>query len=148
MEIKSNTFGYRLKQLRHRANLKQEELGNILGVNKATISRYEHNVLEVNYDTLGKLSNLFGVTPNYLLGTEQKEAPLLPIDTLTTIEEAYLNKVKTDINEIMNKLNIIDILMFKSILTSNCTLEQFLSSLKEFESIQQNLPNPQNKKQY
>lgn len=61
-------FGDRLKELRKEKNISQEELGAHFGVNKATISAWEVNKAQPNYETLLKLASLFNVTPNYLLG--------------------------------------------------------------------------------
>lgn len=61
------TFGDKLKQLRESSGLKQEELGKIVNLSKATISRYEANTIEPNNETLKLIANYFNVSVDYLL---------------------------------------------------------------------------------
>lgn len=58
----------RIKNLRETSNETQEELGKILNVSKATISKYENGTVEMSNDTLIKLANHFNVSTDYLLG--------------------------------------------------------------------------------
>jgi transcriptional regulator with XRE-family HTH domain len=56
--------------LRTNAGLTQEELGNLLGVQKAAIQKYESGNINFKVNTIIKLSKIFGVTVGYILGTE------------------------------------------------------------------------------
>ncbi len=58
----------RIKKLRESSNETQEELGKILNVSKATISKYENGTVEMSNDTLIKLANHFNVSTDYILG--------------------------------------------------------------------------------
>lgn len=60
-------FGKRLRELRISMNLKQKQLGDILNVSKATISKYELNHLQPNLETLIIISQYFKVSIDYLL---------------------------------------------------------------------------------
>lgn len=62
------TLGYKIKLLRKENGLTQLELGDKLGLSKANISKYESNVHEPSIETLNKLSDLFNVSVDYLLG--------------------------------------------------------------------------------
>lgn len=65
------TFGKRIKILREKNNWTQEYLANKLNVSsKTVISNYETDYSEPNFDTLIKLSQLFKVSTDYLLGIE------------------------------------------------------------------------------
>lgn len=66
--MKYELFGVRLKQLRQEKGFTQENLGKILMVNKSSISRYEKNEQIPEINTLHKISEVFNVTLDYLLG--------------------------------------------------------------------------------
>ena len=61
-------FPARLKQLRTERGISQENLGAELNLGKSTISSYEAEGRQPNYDTLIKLANYFDVSVDYLLG--------------------------------------------------------------------------------
>lgn len=62
--------GERLKELRNSRNLTQEQLGNILGVTKASICCYEKGTRTPTLETLMDIVEFFGVSADYILGTE------------------------------------------------------------------------------
>lgn len=61
-------IGTRVKELRKRERLSQEELGHKLGVVKQTISAWETDKYDPDYATMIKVANFFGVTVDYLTG--------------------------------------------------------------------------------
>lgn len=65
-------FGETLKRLRIERGLSQEELANIIGVAKSTISMYELGSRIPKADaTLKKLAQYFNVTIDYILGLSE-----------------------------------------------------------------------------
>ncbi len=60
----------RLKELRKENNLSQRELGKAIGVTRQAISLYERGDRQLKLKTLGKLADYFGVSVDYLRGTE------------------------------------------------------------------------------
>lgn len=84
------TLGHRLKALRKERGLTQEELGNLLGVTKASIQKYENGVIQnIKPRTIEKLAEVFNIESSYLLG--------IKFDDIYPIED------------IMNELNRIEI---------------------------------------
>lgn len=63
-----NNFPKRLKELRTKKDISQEELGLIISLSKSTISLYESGKREPDYETLKKLADYFGCSTDYLLG--------------------------------------------------------------------------------
>lgn len=57
-----------IRELRIQRGLTQTELAGMLGVSKSVISSYENGVHLPPYDILIRLSSLFGVSCDYLLG--------------------------------------------------------------------------------
>jgi len=62
--------GKRLKELRIKAGLTQQQLGDLVNVTKVSICCYENGVRTPNVETLLDLAASLNTTPNYLLGSE------------------------------------------------------------------------------
>ena len=62
------SFGAKLKNCRKNMSLSQKEFGQKIGVAESTVSLYESNKRFPDADTLKKISSLFGVSIDYLLG--------------------------------------------------------------------------------
>lgn len=62
--------GKRLKELRKAKGLNQTELGEILGVSKSSICCYENGTRNPALETVIDLMHLFGVSADYLLGSD------------------------------------------------------------------------------
>lgn len=65
-------LGKRLKDLRKEHGLTQQQVADRVWVSKAMISSYELSARTPSYNVLIKLSKLFGVSTDYLLGVESK----------------------------------------------------------------------------
>lgn len=62
-----------LKQLRLKVGLTQQEVADILGVSKSTISKYEKGLRGINSNHFEKLSELYKVEPVYILTGKTNE---------------------------------------------------------------------------
>lgn len=63
-----NKFAIRLKELRIEKLYKQSDLARLLNVDQRTISNWEKAVREPDFDMLIKISKLFEISSDYLLG--------------------------------------------------------------------------------
>jgi transcriptional regulator with XRE-family HTH domain len=82
-KMETMNFGLKLKNLRENKNMTQEELGELLKVSKASISKYENNTHEPNISTMNFIADFFNVTTDYLLGrTDDPNTVLLESDKL------------------------------------------------------------------
>ncbi|MBO0572575.1 helix-turn-helix transcriptional regulator [Clostridium botulinum] len=86
-----NNLGYIIKKLRKENNLTQKELGDKLNVGKSTISQYENNINTPDIDIIKKISKIFDVSVDYLLGN-------------TDIRKNDLFNGSDAINETLNKI--------------------------------------------
>lgn len=68
--------GKRLKQLREELNMTQKELADKLGISRAAVGLYEQGKRNVDNDTLLKLSEIFNVSADYLLGNTDIKMPV------------------------------------------------------------------------
>lgn len=86
-------FSERLRQLRKAKGLTQAQVAEILGGTKMMISSYEQGTRFPSYPTLVKISKLYGVSTDYLLGaTTQK---MLNVEGLSD-EQLMLVKALVD----------------------------------------------------
>jgi transcriptional regulator with XRE-family HTH domain len=60
-------IGERLKDLRFRAGLTQQELADRAGVTQTTVARIERNAVQPEVTTIRKLAQALGKTPGDLL---------------------------------------------------------------------------------
>ena len=74
-------FGKRLKELREEYNevaaekLTGAKLGEALGVSKQSVSKWENGLSYPDFDTIIKLSEIFNVSTDYLLGRTDIKNP-------------------------------------------------------------------------
>lgn len=68
----------RLKELRIKAGLSQQQLAFKLHTTQNSISRYENNQREMDYQTLIEAAELFNVSIDYLLG--RIDDPTFPLE--------------------------------------------------------------------
>ena len=66
-------FGEKLKLLRKRSGLSQEQLAQRLGVTKGMVSSYETSMRMPSYPVLLKIAQLFHVSADVLLGMASDE---------------------------------------------------------------------------
>lgn len=74
------TMAETIRMLRTQRGVTQEELGNIIGVQKSAIRKYESGLVEnIPRSSIKKMADFFGVSPSYLMGwDEPKESPEEP----------------------------------------------------------------------
>ena len=84
-------FGNRLKDLRTKKGLSQEQLAHQLGVTKSMISAYETSMRMPSYRVLIKIALLFNVSTDYLLGIEKGAS--LRVSGITSAQSAILSEL-------------------------------------------------------
>lgn len=71
-------IGDRISQLREGRKLTQEELAKHLGITRASLSHYEKNRREPDYEVLERIADFFHVSIDYLL--ERTNDPFVTLD--------------------------------------------------------------------
>ncbi|MGB9860066.1 MAG: helix-turn-helix transcriptional regulator [Moorellaceae bacterium] len=69
-------LGNNLKQLREKRGLRQEDVAKMVGVERTTVANWERGAKQPSLETLVKLSQLFGVSLDELVGVAKTTAPL------------------------------------------------------------------------
>ena len=65
-------FSERLKDLRKKHKITQEDLAKIIGVERSSIGKYESSTTIPSNETLIKIANYFNVSTDYLLGNDKE----------------------------------------------------------------------------
>ena len=84
-------FGDRLKELRKRSKLSQEQLAQQLGITKGMISSYETSMRMPSYQVLLKIALLFNVSTDYLLGKSKND--MINISDLSEAQKALICEI-------------------------------------------------------
>ncbi len=66
-------IGDRIRNLRIEQGLTQEEVGNCIGVNKATVMRYENGEIDIKRTVAIKLAGALHTTPAYIMGWDNRK---------------------------------------------------------------------------
>lgn len=90
-------FGNKLKELRLQAGLTQKQLAERIKVTKSVISYYELQERYPSPETLVKLSKVFHVTTDYLLGVEKKKT--LDVSSLSDTQIDAVRRIIAEFNK-------------------------------------------------
>lgn len=84
-------FGLRLRELREKHKLSQEQLGRRVGRSKSVISSYENNLKIPPLSILTDFAVIFNVSLDYLVGIDKNE--MVSIDGLTNQQKQVLQTI-------------------------------------------------------
>ena len=96
-------FGLRLRELREKKRLSQQQLADWLGLTRSSISNYENNTQTPPADTLVRLADIYGVSVDYLLGVKNDRKRVLVIGGLTPSQEKALEILAEEFREANSK---------------------------------------------
>lgn len=94
-------FGNKLKELRTQAGLTQKQLAEKMQVTKSVISYYELQERNPSPEILIKLSSIFHVTTDYLLGLEANQT----LD-ISGLDDEDIQLLQHTINVLRNKKSL------------------------------------------
>ena len=98
--MKYMNYESNLKKLREINNLTQEELAEILNINRTTYNHYENNYVTIPIKHLIKISEYFKISINYLLGFTND------LDKSTITNKTNLNIFKERLKEFRKTENL------------------------------------------
>ena len=94
-------FGTRIKELRISLGLNQVEFGKPLNVTKQSVSNWENENIQPSIDMLIRISKIYSISADYLLGLD--DVRTLNVNGLTNSQIAHLQNVVEDIRAAHNK---------------------------------------------
>jgi DNA-binding XRE family transcriptional regulator len=71
-ELRIELLGQAIKQARQERNLTQEQLGDLVGVQKAQISKIENSVKNARFETILKVFDALGAKVNFIVELDNK----------------------------------------------------------------------------
>lgn len=78
----------KIKELRLSKGLTLKQVADRLGVSEGTVQRYESGAISnLKYDTMVALANIFGVSPQYLMGWEEESLTNLETQLIETVSD-------------------------------------------------------------
>ena len=72
-ELSIDLLGHAIKQARKARNLTQEQLGNLVGVQKAQISKIENSMKNARFETILKVFDALGAKVNFNVELNNKK---------------------------------------------------------------------------
>jgi DNA-binding XRE family transcriptional regulator len=75
-ELRLDLLGYAIKEARLYHNLTQEQLGKLIGVQKAQISKLENNFTNARFDTVIKAFNALNAKVNFRVELPKRKLSL------------------------------------------------------------------------
>lgn len=97
MEASMNT-NEKIKDLRKQLHLSQEYVARYLGVNRSTYTQMENGNRKINVDEISKLCELFGVSADTLINSDDIQSSQLAL----VFARSFDKLDETDKAEIMN----------------------------------------------
>ena len=88
-----NNLGSKIYELRKQNNMTLEEVGEIVGVGKSTVRKWETGeIANMRRDKIAKLAEALHTTPAYLMGWNEGEEKSVPVseDALSNDEKLWL----------------------------------------------------------
>lgn len=130
------TMAKRIKELRQQNNMTLLQVANRLGVSEATAQRYESGKIEnLKYDTIVRLSQMFNVTPSYLMGwsdiDEETERILKSTARQKQRREQYERILDQFTDEELNDIEVISKLLTEDEVEKVLSYAQFLASQRK-----------------
>ena len=93
-------LGDKIRMLRKQQHMTLEEVGNIVGVGKSTVRKWESGAIaNMRRDKIALLARALHVTPGYLMGWENEDEPpalssIPPVSSLTPDETNLLDNYR------------------------------------------------------
>jgi transcriptional regulator with XRE-family HTH domain len=91
-------MGSKLKALRLEKNMTQKQVADRLGLAISAVSSYEAGTRYPTYDTLAKLSYIFHVSTDYLIGISEKRT----LD-ITGLDDSEVELISQLVDKLRNK---------------------------------------------
>ncbi len=100
----------RIKELRKKHGLSQQELADALHVHQTAVSQWENGKTAPDLDNLQQMAKLFGVSTDYILG-QSKPTPSIPAPQLSDIDFALSGEIRELTDD--EKQDLLDYVRFK-----------------------------------
>jgi len=76
-ELRIDLLGHKIKDIRKQRNLTQEQLGELVGVKKAQISKIENSLTDARFDTILKVFRALNAKINFNVELGEQKVAIL-----------------------------------------------------------------------
>lgn len=90
-------FGLRIRELRKKHNMSQEDLGRKVDRSKSVISSYENNIKIPPVDILTQMAVIFNVSLDYLVGIDKNE--MLSVEGLNEHQKSLIQQILHELKD-------------------------------------------------
>ncbi len=87
------TLGSRIKDLRLKQGITQKQLAEKIGIREATLSRYENDKRDAQWETLGRIAEHLNTSCDYLLGLSDDFMPKHLINDNGSLDNEHLELI-------------------------------------------------------
>ena len=139
------SIGKRIRKARENLNMKQEDLAKKLLCKREVISYYENGNRDIKTDTLINLSEILGVSTDYLLGlskAETKDVEISSICDYTGLSERSVDNLNT-YKKYPDIIDFIDTIIANSNIFTNLShyASGYFDSLRRCKELKEKYPN-------
>ena len=132
-------IGERIRTAREKLNMKQEDLASKLFCKREVVSYYENGNRDIKTDTLIRLSEILGVTTDYLLGLSKavtKDIEVASICDYTGLSERSIDNLNT-YKKYPDIIEFIDTIIANSNIFTNLSnyASQYFDSLRRSKEL-------------
>lgn len=85
-------IGERIKACRKEKKQSQQQIADVIGVQRSAISKYEKGIVDIPFSQLGKIASALGVSVDYLLGSTKPQGKRILTDNPDDRYPYLLNK--------------------------------------------------------
>ena len=101
----SYKFGYAISGLRVERNMTQQEFAELIGISRENLTRLENNYSTPRTETIIKICEVCGVTPNELFPSDLFSSEIKAGISISTTNSKHFNKERNiDLNQRLIKL--------------------------------------------
>ena len=138
-------IGERIRTAREKMNMKQEDLASKLFCKREVVSYYENGNRDIKTDTLRRLSEILGVTTDYLLGlsrAETKDIEVASICDYTGLSERSIDNLNT-YKKYPDIIEFIDTIIANSNIFTNLShyASEYFDSLRRCKELKEKYPD-------
>lgn len=110
--MKHQDTASRLREALNDKNMKPQELANLTGINKASISQYVNGTYRPSNLSAGKMAKVLGVSPLWLMGFSVNKIDIEELQSqLINARMEYINTPETDsdtLNQLEEKIDTLE----------------------------------------
>lgn len=96
-------IGAKLRELRLRADLTQDDVAESLGVTAATVSNYENGAIYPSLEIFYKLAKLYNASSDYILGLESQKQIVIDASPYTAEQEKFIQRMANSFGNLIKR---------------------------------------------